>query len=179
MDGPPDRHLIFRRGGYFDDEEGLTEAFGEKLGRGECGGELREVIGVSNVRIRQNEAAGFQLGLKRPQEAGQAAVSDLLKDGGLGELIERAGFHTVCYRINRAKFRGLRNHRKTAGTNLRDGFDCPEFGHWSVRWPGGKLHPHGRPATTDGPILRGQWGQIGANSVSPYEAANNDTAEGE
>ena len=87
-------------------------------------------------------------------------MPDLLKDGGLGEVIERAGCHKVCYCTNRAKSRAPRNHGKRAGMNLHFDFDCPEFGHWSVRWRQEQLHPHGSRAPMDGPIVHEQWGRL-------------------
>ena len=78
----------------FQGEEGFAEVLGEMVSGGQRGSEFRKVIAVPSLRLRQDEAAGFEVGVKGVQEFGEAAVSDLLKNGGLGEVFKIVMGHT-------------------------------------------------------------------------------------
>ena len=85
FNGGPEALIVFGGGGGFEGEERVVEIGREVFGVGEGVSKVNEGVVVVGIGLREGDVGRVEGFFERGEEFGQAFVSDLAEDGGLGE----------------------------------------------------------------------------------------------
>ena len=105
LDGGPQPALVLGGSRVFDGQQNLPQPARQSLSETQRVRQVGKIIVITRNGLANSEPGGFQVLIKRAEQPGEAAMPDLAKNGGLGEVFEFASFHNnalVC--IDRASF---------------------------------------------------------------------------